>query len=351
MEESSSDVAAIQLAAQLQLEELDDAARRDKGKQREGETSDFMMAVDLYRYEMASLASPTTSLDRIAEARRRLAVGGSESGSSPTDLFDNLASKFRDLSLQGKGYDGPGSAAESSRQGMAGAGPSTRAECISCTDGYLSTEMAKCPCSHHYCRECFDNLIRQASIDETLFPPRCCRQRIPLDDYEDFLPAETVRQFKEKEVEFSTSKRLYCHRPTCSAFVPPEMIEDDVATCSQCGAKTCALCKGAKHLKECPTDELTQNFLEFSKAQGWQRCSSCDRMVELATGCNHISGCSQRPARISRPCADDVWSWCHYELQHAHAAPSSAMFVARCGGRAHALNGTRPAFSAGRRIS
>ncbi|GKT52609.1 uncharacterized protein ColSpa_12790 [Colletotrichum spaethianum] len=49
------------------------------------------------------------------------------------------------------------------------------------------------------------------------------------------------------------------------------------------------MCKGAEHKdQDCAQDILTQDLLQIAAANGWQRCFSCRRIVELEHGCNHI---------------------------------------------------------------
>lgn len=146
------------------------------------------------------------------------------------------------------------------------------------------------PCSHIYCHGCVTDLFKCAMVDESLFPPRCCNQKMPLETTEDFLPAELLKKYQEKELEHSTSNRTYCYIPTCLASIPPQCIQNDVATCEICHCKTCAIYMGPSHEdEECPEEMEMEDFLNAAAEKKWQRCYSCRRMVELTMGCNHIS--------------------------------------------------------------
>src|SRR5699024_7279209 len=126
-------------------------------------------------------------------------------------------------------------------------------KCECCHDSFSPSIMATAPCSHKYCRACLNDLFRSASVDESLFPPRCCKRPIPVDT--NLLSTETVDLFRAKEEEFSTPNRTYCHRPQCSAFLPAHCIQGNLAACGKCKFKTCVACKGAPHVKgECPKD-------------------------------------------------------------------------------------------------
>jgi hypothetical protein len=70
--------------------------------------------------------------------------------------------------------------------------------------------------------------------DESLFPPRCSRQAIPLASVDDFLTVGFAKYFEGKAIEFSTSNRLYCARSTYSAFIPPTKINGDIAIYPKC---------------------------------------------------------------------------------------------------------------------
>jgi hypothetical protein len=167
---------------------------------------------------------------------------------------------------------------------------SEQRQCIACLTDVSSLETMECPCSHIYCHKCVADLFKSAMIDESLFPPRCCGQKIPLKTTELFLPAELLKEYQERSLEYGTSNRTYCYISTCLAFIPPQCIQHDVATCKSCQCETCSVCKGPYHKDgDCPDDKETKDLLNTAAERKWQRCYSCRRMVELTTGCNHIS--------------------------------------------------------------
>ncbi|KAG5918508.1 hypothetical protein E4U42_006829 [Claviceps africana] len=161
--------------------------------------------------------------------------------------------------------------------------------CVACASDVAFFETVRCPCSHDYCRDCMTELFSAAVNDESMFPPRCCRIPIPLDPNRSFLSAGLLDKYKAKEVEFATPNRTYCHVPACSAFVPPASVRGDVATCVQCQSTTCTICKGKSHSRDCPVDTSAADVLRIAAENGWQRCYSCGRLVDLVTGCNHIT--------------------------------------------------------------
>ncbi|KAM7213808.1 hypothetical protein V8F06_010804 [Rhypophila decipiens] len=182
--------------------------------------------------------------------------------------------------------------------------------CTSCGDQNRFFDMVACPCSHSYCRDCIQHLYQTSLSDEAFFPPRCCREPIPISRTQAFLEPATVKQYHAKVIEFGTPvpNRTYCHKASCSSFVPRELVTDDVATCPDCASKTCTVCKAAAHLgSDCPADEGIQQVLELGKTEGWQRCYSCRNLVDLNLGCNHIT-CRCR-AEFCYECGE-IWKTC-----------------------------------------
>ncbi len=168
------------------------------------------------------------------------------------------------------------------------------------------------PCGHAYCLGCLKELFKISMQDETLMPPRCCRQEIPIALAK--LTSKETQAFDAKRLEYSTTDRLYCSQPTCSTFIPPTFIVNSVGTCPKyvckklqkvisinigidylytrlgCGVTTCSICKAASHDNlDCPKDEATAAVLAAAREAGWTRCYRCRAVVELAQGCYHMT--------------------------------------------------------------
>ena len=168
-----------------------------------------------------------------------------------------------------------------------------RKQCVACQEDKPKFDTLEAPCTHIYCRGCVSGFFEAATTDESLFPPRCCRQEITLKSVTMFLSAPLVRRFRSKAVELTTPNRTYCVWPTCSTFIPEECISRDKATCPACQQQTCATCKTASHEGDCPNDTALQSLLTTAAAKGWQRCYACRRIVELDLGCDHITSVSR----------------------------------------------------------
>ncbi|KAB8360585.1 hypothetical protein FH972_024325 [Carpinus fangiana] len=180
---------------------------------------------------------------------------------------------------------------ESSREGARSAHkarPRTRL-CRICWDTKKFFEIARLPCNHEYCRDCLSTLFKSSLVDESLFPPRCCRQQIPLAGVRIFLDPQVAKDFEVKSPELSTPNRTYCSNLECSTWIPPSDISDDIAVCQKCEERTCTICKKSSHTGDCPEDEGLRQLLETARTNHWQRCYECKRVVDLNFGCNHIT--------------------------------------------------------------
>jgi hypothetical protein len=203
--------------------------------------------------------------------------------------------------------------------------------CIACFADKKFFEVAQAPCQHNYCQDCVRDLFTTALSDESLFPPRCCGQTIPLETVRIFVTSELAATFKNKTVEFETSNRTYCCIQTCSGFIPAEFIQNDIAKCQECRTTTCRICKHEAHTSDCIGDEALQQVLEVETANGWQRCHSCKQMIELDVGCNHITSVYSLP----------LYSYLTYFIVVAAAAPNFATSVGNDGKLVHVSSGMK----------
>ncbi|KAF4762177.1 hypothetical protein N7455_001495 [Penicillium solitum] len=160
-------------------------------------------------------------------------------------------------------------------------------ECVACSESYPESSMIRNSCSHVYCQGCVTHLLRNSLADESLFPPRCCRLPLPLEAARGIIDADLWARFEEKKIEHRDKHRTYCSDPACSRYILPSHVRDTIGTCRVCNRQTCTLCKKITHQGECVDDRI--EVLKLGKAKGWQRCLSCSHLVELRSGCNHIT--------------------------------------------------------------
>ncbi|KAF5647906.1 arylsulfatase [Fusarium sp. NRRL 52700] len=156
-------------------------------------------------------------------------------------------------------------------------------------DQFPKDEVYEAPCSHGMCQPCLVRSIQTAMKDESLFPPKCCGQAIPMNATNTFITEKLLAEYEDKREEFATKKRTYCSDRACSAFIPTWLIEDGIAQCTRCEKKTCLNCLSEAHEGTCTDDAELQRVFHLAEEKGWRRCEQCKNMVELDHGCFHIS--------------------------------------------------------------
>lgn len=365
------DEAIGNMIKQLELVHTNVFSTSSSGKASEDGTSDESLALRLQKRELDNLSlllsdkrmarsiaeavqsdgqvlTETLSQEHIVARDRELArqlTDGAEAldaddpdvHSEPEELDDELLAKMQVLYVSGltetrHGLDHPEEGqAESSASGARRAidPASITRQCEACREEKKFFDLARTPCRHEYCRPCLEKLFETAMTDESLFPPHCCSQPIPMTTVRIFLKSELVHLFEKKKVEFATPNRTYCCSPICSEFINVEHIRGDVATCPECGTTTCTMCKAATHGGDCPNDKALQQVLATASENHWQRCYSCRTVVELDHGCNHMT-----LVHIF------TFGLIHTDTaQGVVAVPSSVMFADRNGRLVPASNG------------
>ena len=161
-------------------------------------------------------------------------------------------------------------------------------QCIACLE--MKPSAIRAACDHHFCVDCIETLFENSLEDEALFPPRCC-EAIPLSlsSVRDILKMSVVIRFMKKEIRRDDPSPTYCSNADCSSYILPDLIEDDVGECDSCHQRTCTHCKKLAHACDCRDDPELESVLEAARTEGWQRCYICHAMVELRSGCNHIT--------------------------------------------------------------
>ncbi|KAJ4135049.1 hypothetical protein NW768_004660 [Fusarium equiseti] len=165
-----------------------------------------------------------------------------------------------------------------------------RKQCMVCGEELLATDTLQTPCSHNWCRTCLVQAVELSMREESMFPPQCCQQAIPIE-VGAFISQETFDRFREKTIEFETVDRTYCNDTACSNFITPQSIAESegIARCSRCGLQTCPICKKAWHEGACAEDKWTQAVVRLGEREGWKSCGNCKHLIQRSTGCNQIS--------------------------------------------------------------
>ncbi|KAI0085641.1 hypothetical protein BDY19DRAFT_431800 [Irpex rosettiformis] len=169
--------------------------------------------------------------------------------------------------------------------------PRNHIQCSVCGDDVHEAYCA--PCGHSFDNACLEDMFRRATYDESLYPPRCCQQRISISNVRHLLNPPVASLFDRKASEYETRDRVYCHIPKCSAFLGAGTSEPCLIYCHLCppGSATCGMCKAGAHPgRKCSaTQELNQLATDMHQQQGWQRCYSCGHLVDKTDGCHHIT--------------------------------------------------------------
>ena len=173
--------------------------------------------------------------------------------------------------------------------------------CVICRDPINGVNIHT-PCGHDYDVGCIADLFAACTRDESLYPPRCCQQRIPLLSAREHLGKDLLSLFVQKSREFETQKRVYCARQDCSTFVGAEHNDSSgsaapvalLCSAAGCDTLTCSRCKSqvartGTHICVVDPSASDRVVLDLAHESGWSQCPGCSRLIELNTGCYHIT--------------------------------------------------------------
>ncbi|KAJ9605196.1 hypothetical protein H2200_010586 [Cladophialophora chaetospira] len=298
------------LILQLQLADVQELRDRSKDKQRHGELTDDQVALSLLEQDLERVRcviSDRQMTQSIADAVRTDAeaiagvvqeeevacedhtlahrLNGSDvtsavrlqSDALNEQVLARLAGQYISEDMGHELFDGTRagrtrdsaettqaeSSAEAAHRGGRNPDP-RRLQCVACSENKAYLDVIEVVCGHAYCIPCLQELIDLATKDETLFPPRCCKEPFNMSEVGLFLTKELRDQFDHAKVEFGTRDRTYCSETNCSAFILPDRIEQDTATCPKCLTATCVICKQGAHGGDCPDDPALRETLDLA---------------------------------------------------------------------------------------
>ena len=168
-------------------------------------------------------------------------------------------------------------------------------ECTGCFEDIPGATAISLPCRHSYCHPCFEQLVSTSIQHEVNFPPKCCLTEIPKKTIRDNLPRQTRIIFDEKALEYAVpaGNRYYCVSSQCGKWIDTRYAKrtNGAIECQHCSTKLCTVCRGPQHPsnEDCPQDFGLDRTLEQAERAGWRRCYNCRTMVELNTGCRHMT--------------------------------------------------------------
>ena len=96
--------------------------------------------------------------------------------------------------------------------------------CLEPSQSSGSTLIRPCgKCSRDYCSICLVQLFAGATKDPSLMPPHCCTI-IQLHLVKRFLSEEQTQAYRARLQEWMTPVKTYCPVPTCSIFIPEQLV-------------------------------------------------------------------------------------------------------------------------------
>lgn len=154
-------------------------------------------------------------------------------------------------------------------------------------------------------------------------PAKCC-EMIPLHIGAKTLSKEEATDYKRKFEEWKTDARdrVYCPKPTCSAFIPLKQLraagkipaveeasakekrdsKDPVApfvtdpatispsiNCPKCTTVICITCKSFAHpMEPCKAETQNDEMMALLVKWGYKRCHRCGHGTRKMFGCSHM---------------------------------------------------------------
>ncbi|KAL3420382.1 IBR finger domain-containing protein [Phlyctema vagabunda] len=318
-------------ALRLQLEEIEAQRELQSGKWIDGNPPDFALAFDDFEIELEKailLVEDLKLAHSIARAVDSDAVAIEESRAEEVQLFQDRQFAFslsedRNLPSQdivsltdtscldteSVDWDDVLRATEASTFSIESvstvAGPSThyslrqravlehlpqrKVQCSVCADSVYPHLSVRLACDDIYCKTCLKAFFLRVSKDESLFPPKCHRKTIDISIIEAEFSVEEMAAYRNAELEFISTDRVYCADPECAKFIPMPQRTPDRAFCMACAGETCMYCKKIAHYGGCAADEARQSLIDFADEQGWKSCVGCGEMVFRYEGCDHMT--------------------------------------------------------------
>lgn len=72
------------------------------------------------------------------------------------------------------------------------------AECMVCLTSYPESQTTTMVCQDIWCKSCIVSHFREATINEGVWPPKCCQRQILIESVADILSTEIRESFMEK---------------------------------------------------------------------------------------------------------------------------------------------------------
>ncbi|CAI9105192.1 OLC1v1004063C1 [Oldenlandia corymbosa var. corymbosa] len=201
--------------------------------------------------------------------------------------------------------------------GSSGAGSSYET-CVICLEDKLTSQMFTVDgCMHSYCYSCMKQHVEVKMLSGVI--PKCphesCASELKVESCSKFLTPKLLERLKLRfhEASIPVTERVYCPYPKCSALMSkaealaytktkshyPAGVRSGGATlCIKCKYMFCISCKVPWHNNmTCyeyerrnpypPAGDM--NLKNLAAVNLWRQCVKCNHMIELATGCYHMT--------------------------------------------------------------
>jgi hypothetical protein len=169
-----------------------------------------------------------------------------------------------------------------------------QSQCVACLTVHHDAKLL--PCGHYLCTADLGRMCRAALKDNSMIPPACCEQKLPVEVMRLVLNKDELFQICQRVSEKAVANKMYCPNAVCSHLMNLDQLlcfrssESSVMACVSCEQPICILCKSFAHDGECQhVDPGDLQLIELAALEGWKRCKSCYTFVSLKHGCNHIT--------------------------------------------------------------
>jgi hypothetical protein len=126
--------------------------------------------------------------------------------------------------------------------------------------------------------------------DTSLFLPHCYEKPLPIERRRERVLKDEIKAFDIRIEELSANNPTYCSNLACAKFIQQRNIRDNVGACIYCTQTTCTVCSSEEHHEElCPQDKDTILLKKEAERRKWRQCNNCRNLVELRSGCYHIT--------------------------------------------------------------
>ncbi|KAK9072817.1 hypothetical protein SSX86_009252 [Deinandra increscens subsp. villosa] len=205
---------------------------------------------------------------------------------------------------------------EATKFGESVSGRTLLEQCVICFESTYSGQMFSVDkCLHRYCFSCMRKHVEAKLLQGTLpeCPHETCKSNLEIESCKKFLSSELydIMSLRVKEASIPPTDKVYCPFSNCSALMSKTEIQECTPTsssssvggtgmrkCVKCHRRFCVNCKVpwhenfscANYMKYFPYRSVSEAKLKsLATEKRWRQCIKCKNMVELASGCYHIS--------------------------------------------------------------